>query len=160
KLDKPLVLNFNYFRNFSVPVRIAAHFLSLTVDQIQGEIPALAKPDGDAELQSRLAFLRSLKIPDFDKNLMSPDHSLSLARKIQAWVQVYCEDTGLHGVPGAIALLDPDDNLHETIGAIRCLNRMVIDPFVFTYSSQPTDADTSRVVSAWKEWWRKNEKAF
>jgi ABC-type dipeptide/oligopeptide/nickel transport system permease component len=160
KLDKPLVLNFNYFRDFSAPVRIAAHYLSLTVDQIQSEIPALANPDGDAELLARLAFLRSLKIPDCDKNLKNPEQSLSLARKIHAWGQVYCEDTGLHGVPSAIALLDPDGNLQETIGAVRCLNRMVIDPFVFTYSSQPTAAETSRVVSAWKEWWRKNEKTF
>jgi peptide/nickel transport system permease protein len=160
KLDKPLILNFNYFRDFSVPVRIAAHYLSLSVEQIQSEIPALANAAGDARVLERLAFLRSLKIPEFEKGLKSSDQSLSLARKIQAWVQVYCEDTGLHGVPSAIALLDPDGNLRETIGAIRCLNRMVIDPFVFTYSSHPTDAETSNVGSAWKEWWQKNEKKF
>jgi len=160
KLDKPLILNLNYFRDFSVPVRIAAHYLSMSVEQIQSEIPALANAAGDAEVLAELAFLRSLKIPEFDKNLKNPDQSLSLARKIQAWVQVYCEDIGLHGVPSAVALLDPDGNLRETIGAIRCLNRMVIDPFVFTYSSHPTEAETTKVVSAWKEWWRKNEKMF
>ena len=26
-LDKPLLLNFNYFRNYDEPVRIAAHYL-------------------------------------------------------------------------------------------------------------------------------------
>jgi ABC-type dipeptide/oligopeptide/nickel transport system permease component len=161
KLDKPLLLNFNYFRNFSEPVRIAAHYLGLSRAGIQEELPELARRDGSGETAVRLSFLRSLKLPDFEKNLGDPAQFASLARKIQAWTQVYCEDTGLHGVPAALALLEASDSdLHEKIGAIRCLNRMVLDPFVFTYSSQPSDADTSRVVAAWKEWWDRNEKNF
>src|SRR5215471_16928042 len=47
KLDRPLLLNFNYFRDFSEPVRISAHYLALTVDDIQKELPTLAQPAGD-----------------------------------------------------------------------------------------------------------------
>lgn len=161
KLDKPLLVNLNYFRDFSGPVRIAAHYLSLSLDEIQGELPELARSPVDSTTQSRLTFLRSLKIPDFDANLRNHEQFTSLARKIQAWVQVYCEDTGRHGVPDAIALLEVSDaDLKLKIGAIRCLNRMVIDPFVFTYSSHPSESDTASVVAAWKEWWRKNGKQF
>jgi peptide/nickel transport system permease protein len=161
KLDKPLLLNFNYFRDFSESVRISAHYLGLTLDDIQKELPALAQPVEDPATKGRLAFLHSLKIPEFDKNLHNPDQFKSLARKIQAWVQVYCEDTGLHGVPAAIALLKSNDaDLREKIGAIRCLNRMVLDAFVFTYSSHPSDSDTPKVVAAWKVWWGNNEKTF
>ncbi|MGE5194421.1 MAG: ABC transporter permease [Deltaproteobacteria bacterium] len=142
-------------------MRIAAHYLAMTVDEIQKELPSLAQPAGDPVTRSRLAFLRSLRIPDFDDNLRNPEQFVSLARKIQAWVQVYCEDVGLHGVPAAIALLDANDiDLHEKIGAVRCLNRMVLDPFVFTYSSRPSDAQTPNVVAAWAEWWDKSEKNF
>src|SRR6266436_1454281 len=89
KLDRPLVLNLNYFRDFSGPVRIAAHYLGLSLDEIRQELPALAKSPADPEMSQRLKFLRSLKIPDFDANLRNPDQYNSLARKIQAWVQVY-----------------------------------------------------------------------
>ncbi len=161
KLDKPLVLNFNYFRDYAGRVRIAAHYLSLTLDEIKSELPELAKSPRDGQSEARLAFLRSLKVPDLDSNLRNPEQFTSLARKIQAWVQVYCEDTGRHGVPDAIALLDSSDgDVKLKIGAIRCLNRMVIDPFVFTYSSHPSAAETANVVAAWKEWWDKNEKKF
>ncbi|HEY3964880.1 MAG TPA: ABC transporter permease subunit [Planctomycetaceae bacterium] len=161
KLDKPLLLNRNYFRDYTEPVRIAAHYLSLSVEEIRAEIPALAQANPTAEDVARREFLRSLKIPEFDSSLPDADQYESLARKIQAWVQVDCEDTGLNGVPEAIALLKRSDTpLRERIGAIRCLNRMVIDPFVFTYSSQPREAETPRVVSGWKEWWLKNEKTF
>lgn len=161
KLDKPLILNFNYFRDFTGPVESAAHYLALSLDDIQKELPALAAPADDAQVAGRLAFLRSLNIPDFETNLKNPEQYLSLARKIQAWVQVYCEDSGLHGVPDAMALLDSSDaDPRQKVGAIRCLNRMVLDPFVFTYSSHPSDADTPRVVAAWKAWWEINEKTF
>ena len=161
KLDKPLLLNLNYFRDYAGPVRIAAHYLSLSLDEIKAELPELAKSPGDESAQRRRSFLKSLKIPDLDANLKNPEQFGSLARKIQAWVQVYCEDTGRHGVPDAIALLDrSDSDVRLKIGAIRCLNRMVIDPFVFTYSSHPSESETAGVVAAWKEWWEKNEKKF
>ncbi len=161
KLDKPLLLNRNYFRDYGEPVQIAAHYLSLSEEEIRAEIPALAQVNPAAEDLARREFLRSLKIPEFDAGLSNAEQYDSLARKIQAWVQVYCEDTSLNGVPAAIALLERSDTaLRERIGAIRCLNRMVIDPFVFTYSSQPRQSETPRVVSAWQEWWLKNEKTF
>lgn len=160
KLDKPLLLNVNYFRDFTVPVRVAAHFLGLSVDGIREQIPALTESPGDPQSQQRLAFLRSLKIPDFDSNLKNPEQFESLARKIQAWVQIYCEDIGLHGVPSAISLLGTADDNRLRIGVIRCLNRMVLDPFVFTYSSHPIESETPMVVSAWKEWWKIDEKKF
>src|SRR4029077_4970596 len=47
KLDKPLVLNFNCFRDYANRVRIAAHYLSLSLDEIKSELPALAQSPSD-----------------------------------------------------------------------------------------------------------------
>jgi peptide/nickel transport system permease protein len=160
KLDKPLLINRNYFREFGDSLKICAHYLSLTEAQIQAELPELAAA-ADPLTAARRKFLESLKIPDFETALAQPDQFEGLARRILAWVQIYCEDLGAHGVPEAMALLqDPQTPLADRIGAIRSLNRMVIDPFVFTYSSTPRDDETPRVVSAWTEWWRKNEKTL
>lgn len=160
KLDKPLVINLNYYRDFASPMKSAAYFEARSIDQVREDVAVLAKAT-DPESAARLGFLRSLKIPDFDSSLTNPEKYGALARKIQTWVQIFCEDTGAHGVPATLALLEaPDGDLHQKIGAIRCLSRMVVAPFVFTYSSHPSEAETPKVVSAWKEWWRKNEKKF
>ncbi|MBS0265928.1 MAG: hypothetical protein JSS02_28615, partial [Planctomycetes bacterium] len=161
KLDKPLLLNRNYFRDYTESVRLAAHYLSLTESEVVAELAELQQAGRENALQPRLEFLRSLAIPELDKSLADPEQHGSLARRVVAWVQVYCEDTGAHGVPAAVASLQHDETSdREKIGAIRCLNRMVIDPFVFTYSSQPRESETVGVVSGWKLWWQKNEPGF
>ena len=161
KLDKPLILNFNYFRDYSRNIPIAAHYLALSESAIEAEIPQLASAGDDPQIAARREFLASLKIPDFESALADPRQHEGLARRILAWTQIYCEDSGLHGVPDAIAILkNKDAPLEQRIGVIKGLNRMVIDPFVFTYSSSPRDSETAGVVAAWREWWRKNEKKF
>ncbi|MGQ0637414.1 MAG: ABC transporter permease subunit [Planctomycetaceae bacterium] len=159
KLDKPLVLNFNGLRNFDEQVGIAAHYLGSTLGTIEGEVPSLASALADTPDGRRSRFLRRLKIPDFDRALRNPEQRTSIARKIQAWVQTYCEDIGKHGVPAAIGLLDAPD-LRARIGAIRCLNRMVVDPFVFTFSSRPAESETPGVVAAWRTWWEQSKDGF
>src|SRR5262245_41492576 len=73
KLDKPLLLNFNYFRDLSGPIRVAAHYLGRSLEEIQAELPELAGTPEDAGTRARLAFLRRLKIPDFSANLKNPE---------------------------------------------------------------------------------------
>ena len=63
KLDKPLLLNFNFFRDFSAPVHIAAHFRSLTPEEIAKELPELADGKRDSVAAERFAFLKSLEAP-------------------------------------------------------------------------------------------------
>src|SRR5438874_2457242 len=53
KLDKPLLLNFNYFRDYANPVRFAAHYLSLSLDGIKSELPELVRSPADAQTQAR-----------------------------------------------------------------------------------------------------------
>ncbi len=43
KLDKPLVLNFNYFRDYRHRVRLAAYFMAVSKEQLTAELPALAR---------------------------------------------------------------------------------------------------------------------
>ncbi len=72
QLDKPLVLNFNDFRDFTAPVDAAAHFLALTPQQVTAELAQLADDPVDPVAKARLAFLESLPIKDFNKRLEKP----------------------------------------------------------------------------------------
>ncbi|MGM0490385.1 MAG: hypothetical protein ACQESR_26980, partial [Planctomycetota bacterium] len=70
KLDRPLLLNVRYFRDYSAPIREAAFFRGRSKQAIREELARLAAADGapeDAapEDAARLAFLRSLDITNF-----------------------------------------------------------------------------------------------
>jgi len=159
KLDRPLLLNFRYFRNYRDTVRWAGYYRVADETQITAELAALAHdpqriPDGP----SRLAFLRSLKIPRFNERLSDGREHRRLARAVSIYVQVLCEDLGWHGVAPAIEhLQDPAVDRQVQIGLIHALNSMVVDPFVFTYSSRPSDKETPYVVAAWRLWWERAE---
>jgi len=50
KLDKPLVVNFNYFRDYRPRVRMAAYFMAVSKEQLAGEVAGLARlARGEAE---------------------------------------------------------------------------------------------------------------
>jgi peptide/nickel transport system permease protein len=156
KLDKPLVLNFNRFRDYGLRVRIAAHFMGLTLEQIEREVPALADPRTDED-RARLAFVRRLGIPEFDRRLRDPAQFGRLARAIQVFVQTFCEDTGAYAAPAALEILQLDAPLELRIGAIRALNRMVVEPHQYTFSQRPIAAETPRVIETWRTWYELNE---
>ena len=159
KLDKPLLLNFNYFRDYSAAVPAAAYFMARSDQEVAKEMPALA--GGQGEWAARRAFLETLRIPDFQPRLADAEQHAALAQAIQSYVKVFCEDTGLHGVPAAIGILrDARTERRERIGAIRSLNNMVVDPFLYTYSQHPAAAETPAVVSTWETWWQRAGTTF
>lgn len=166
KLDKPLLLNDHYFRDHTEEVSVAAHYLGLTVEEIQAELPALAAAtatgSADSPAKQRLKFIRSLQISDLDDLLASPvkHQELAILLNRQA-IPVYCENLGVHGVPAAIGLLQRKDAARsDRIGAIRCLNRMITSPFVFTFSTPAKSEEAPAVVSVWKIWWDRNKDQF
>ena len=82
----------------------------------------------------------------------------SLAEAVAYYVGKFCGDTGSAGVPFAIAILqNTDANLQLKIGAIRCLVKMVPEPFVFTYEKPISDSETPNVTAAWRLWWQRNK---
>lgn len=116
KLDKPLVLNFNYFRDYSGRVRAAAHYLGQSEEETLAELGRLAADandpaDSDQADSDRLnlKFLRSLKIDDFKTRLGDPKRHKRLAEAIRVYIQTFCEDNGVYSVPAAIALLNPPE---------------------------------------------------
>ncbi|NUQ64634.1 MAG: ABC transporter permease subunit [Pirellulales bacterium] len=158
RLDLPLVFNFRYFRDYAEPIAIAAHFLGRTHEEIVAELPDLARRAEDPDAARVLAFLRKQKIADLQERLKKPALHDRLARAIFIAVRNYCEDLGKHGVPAAMAMLRSDRaGRKEKIGAIRCLNHMVVDPFVYTYSRDPSEAETPQVLNTWRTWWQRNE---
>lgn len=159
KLDRPLLLNFRYFRDYSQAVYWAGYYRVASQSQIAAELAVLAHdptrlPNG----HERLAFLRSLGIPRFRARLEDPAEHARLAQAVAAYVQVFCEDLGHHGVPFAVRLLEsPDVDRQVKIGLIHALNSMVVEPFVFTYSARPREEETPYVVGAWRLWWKRTE---
>jgi peptide/nickel transport system permease protein len=161
-LDKPLLLNFNYFRDYTQKVHWAAYYEAQSLAQIAADLPELAaaseKPADHPQTAARLALLRSLGIPDFDARLADSEKRSRLGEAVAYYVGRFCGDTGSVGVPFAIAILqDPQADRQLKIGAIRCLVKMVPEPFVFTYSKPVSDGETPEVTAAWRLWWERNK---
>jgi ABC-type dipeptide/oligopeptide/nickel transport system permease component len=160
-LDKPWVLNFRYFRDYSAAVHWAAYYRARTVDEIRAELPQLAEHPDESTNAAKLRFLRSLGIPDFQERFADREQWDLLAKSIEHYVLVYCEDIGANAVPDAIAILqDPQSDFKLKIGAIRCLGSMVVEPFVYTYSVHPSNTETPAVQSVWRIWWGHHKNGF
>ncbi len=161
-LDKPLLWNFNYFRDFRETIRIAAYFLSRSGDELLADLPDLAAAEkdsaSDSELALRLTFLRSTGIPEFRARLADRARWPTLPRLITYYVGRFCGDLGRAGVRPAIEILqDPASNEKLKIGAIHCLSAMVDQPFHYTYTIPPTEIETPAVQLPWRIWWDRNK---
>lgn len=159
KLDRPLLLNFRYFTDYKDAIRWAAYYRAADESQIAAELGVLARDPNTLEHGlARLRFLRSLRIPDFQRRLQDDREHRRLAKAVNIYAQIFCEDLGIHGVRPAVELLqDPNLDRQTRIGLIHALNSMVVDPFVFTYSSHPKDQETPYVLAAWRLWWERAE---
>ena len=104
-LDKPLVLNFDYFRDFGPPVRLASHYLGLNEKQTGEELETLARQHDTPEAAARFSFLQSLDIPDFDVRFGDPQKRRELVHALPTAVGLYLDDLGQHGVVPAIEIL-------------------------------------------------------
>ncbi len=187
KLDKPLVLNFNYFRNYGPRMRLAAYFMAASQEQLTTELAALAQwaqiadrsPEAQAPLGSgdpalpgdpsrseQLTFLRSLGIDAFESRLADPEQHERLARAILHYVQIFCEDHGIYAVPAAIALLRSTETPRRLrVGAVRCLVHMVVEPFQYTYTAQGEiseafGSESDPVVAGWKRFWQLRQRDY
>ena len=160
KLDKPLLINLRGFRDYSATARGIAYFFSLSRDELRAALSELAGGD-DPQTVERRAFLRRLGIDQFDARLADPQQYPRLAEAIANHLLVYCEDLGRYAVPALIELLEsPDTSPAMRIGAIRGLSRMVVEPFVYTYSREPRDVETAQVQATWQVWWERNQQRF
>jgi ABC-type dipeptide/oligopeptide/nickel transport system permease component len=160
KLDKPLVLNFNYFRDFRDEMQVIAHYLGAEESQVAAELPELAAHPEEPTNAARLQFLRRLGIDAFDERLADPQRHPELAKAIQGYLGMYSDDLGIHGVEPAIAILRSDKaSQRDRIGAIRALNHMVVDPLVYTYSREPSEKNTAEIVDLWRRWWQRAQEA-
>ena len=87
--------------------------------------------------------MEGLKIDKFQELLEQPDERPRLARIIHDKLDVLCRDITVYGVSAAISLLEaPSNDRREKIGLITCLNFMVPDPLVYTYSRDPQPSET------------------
>jgi peptide/nickel transport system permease protein len=161
KLDKPIILNFNYFRDYSGTVKAAAWFRGRTDDEIVEELSRLANGKSEGEAARRLDLIKSFKLEKFEERLDDPSQRPQLATAVAANVRVLLEDLGSPGVPAAIHLLESSDSdLQLKIGLIRSLALMAPEPFLYTYSRNPSDEETSLITSTWSVWWKRNEANF
>ena len=153
-LDKPLVLNFNDFRDYSASVARGGPLTwARTVAQIAGRTARAG--DGRADPCGRrrarrgctARFLRSLPIPGFRQAawLTRADAGPCWPRRSTSTPACIARTPARHGVPAAIELLRSDADLRMKIGAIRCLSDMVPEPFRYTYSRARRASETPPV---------------
>ena len=161
-LDRPALLNFRYFRDYTAPIREVVFFRGQSREAIVEELARLTEAPDAPENAARLAFLRGLDIADFDALLADPEVHPRLAHMIATGIQVYLEEeVGLHGVPPAMAVLrDPASPLPERIGAIRAIRLMALEPFQYSFGREPDEADLPYVVAPWQLWWSRAEADF
>ena len=94
--------------------------------------------------RERRKFLEHCKMPKFDARLQQPTKQhRALAEDVLSHVQVWCEDQGSYAVPAMLELVeDPASDLITRRGAVRALNYMLVDPFIYTYSREPREDET------------------
>lgn len=159
-LDKPTILNFNWFRDWSAQVRQTAYYLGHEPGVFEAELPELQLPETPDEV-ARLEYLQSLNIPDFEQRLADPERHAVLARTLPDMAKVAAENMGLNGVPAAVALLrDEQTPLPLQIGAIRALNSMVVDPFVYAYTNERYEQETAQVRATWGTWYERHRESL
>ncbi len=164
KLDRPLFLNLRYFRDWTEPVRHAAWFLGVPVEQLAQDLAPLARL-ADQTARARLRFLHQLDIPELDRRLQrffrspgkeSPEQiragRLSLARTVRNYVQVFCENLSFHGVPAAVKLLEQESSERMRRGLAWALRYMVVEPFRYEFSDNPQPEEVQEVEATWRRW--------
>jgi len=156
KLDKPAMFNRRWFTDYAGPARSSALIQGLSDDAIRALLDRLA-----ASPDPLLPFLRGLGIELFDAQLADPTRRPELVPRVKIGVQVLVEETiAEHGIKFFVALLD-DPDLPIRIGAIRCLTLCTLgDPFIYTYSKEPEDEETEKVVTTWRIWWEREKETF
>lgn len=157
KLDKPGILNFRWFRDYSVPARHGAAIAGVTDPELLERLDGLSRGK-DPEF---LEFCRGLGIEAFDDQLANPDRRKGLPDRIRKGLEIVVEERlAEHAVLAFAKLLD-DPDLHIRIGAIRCLTQATLgDPFLYTYSRDPLPEETDGVLTTWRIWWDREASNF
>jgi peptide/nickel transport system permease protein len=160
-LDKPTLLNFRGFKDYSRPVLAVAHILGQDRRQLVEEFARMADEHGDSRLHTDRTFLDELKIRNFDLRVADADLRENLAEEVLRRVQAWCEDQGTDALAAMIELLQHDATpLPTRRGAVRALNFMLVAPFIYTYSRDPQDDQTNAVVLNWRTWWSQAKDRF
>jgi ABC-type dipeptide/oligopeptide/nickel transport system permease component len=158
KLDKPAVLNFRWFRDYSGPAHHASLISGLSDAELLQRLEAMQSQGKDPDL---LAFCRGLGIEAFDAQLADPERRKGLVDLIRKGLEILVEESmAEHSVRAFSQLLD-DPDLRIRIGSVRCLTQCTLgDPFLYTYSRDPLPEETDGVVTTWKIWWDRESGAF
>jgi peptide/nickel transport system permease protein len=161
RLDRPLLLNFRYFRDYTTRVQQAVFFRGRSSADIRRGLAELAAAPDAPENAPKLAFLRSLNISRFDQMLADPSSHPRLATMVVTGVQLELEDLGAHGVrPAAEILRDPQTPRQQQIGAIRAMRLMVVEPFQTSFGRYAVPSETPHVLTTWRLWWQRAEHGF
>ncbi len=176
KLDRPLLVNYRYYVDYSEEVRLAARYMAMPTEELAAELAELARNPQAEGNAARVNFIRSLKPANFKIRFQPPDLTdeqlaasgltrqewqqrvdelrRTLAEAIRGLLVPWCEDVGIHGVPPAVDLLRREDvPIELKAGATQCLASMIPSPFVYTLSREPEPGDVTRVRATWQLLW-------
>ncbi|WP_145056687.1 ABC transporter permease subunit [Lignipirellula cremea] len=161
KLDKPQLLNFRHYYNYTDELRQAAFIFSREPGDWQPFLTDVAEHPDKPENAAFLKFVRGLQVKNLDRSLENEDERASLGRKISDYAQSYLEKQGSYAVSQAMELLQSDELTPRLqIGLIKTLNMLVVEANKATYSSPPLDEETPSVQRIWRLWWSREEANF
>jgi peptide/nickel transport system permease protein len=182
RLDKPLILNTRYFTDFRQPIRIAAEYRAMTSDEVASRLGELSGDHLTPAQEAELRFLHGLGIPKFEERLHPPDltpaqleasHLTSaewekqrtdiqrgLAKSVEGYLQVWVENVGPQAVEAAVYILREEPKSRLAAGAVNCLAAMVVNPFAYTFSREPTEEEARKVEATWRLLWSKQSTKF
>lgn len=181
-LDKPRLLNFEWFYDYQDELEHAAWILTASQEELVAELEAMnetSKGDFDGylgwatwqlgalpgEWTPRQRFIARLGVAGFRRDVAYDDATTRLANAAKSYTTVYCEDLGDAGVGDAVALLEShedDDRLRR--GLIRALRNMAAVDVSKTLSDQAVENDDAAQIeivrATWSSWHNRLKDSF
>lgn len=146
-LDKPIILNFEYFKDYSEEAVFYSNAYGSTPDKFVDYLSGLSPDSSDYRI------VKSLEISDYDKRLASRDKRLhaEALRNIKAKIL----GRGKYHVPAFMQILgDKTSSAQLLMGAILLLNMSVREPFKYTLVKDGDSEDQLfRLKKTWTYWW-------
>lgn len=171
-LDKPLLLNFEWFGDYRSELESAAWIATATDEEIGAELASMAASADSfgykrlgiypSDWTDRQQFIAGLGVYDFARDLTRETARPRLVSTVRQYSGVWAEDLGAVGVQQAADLLtkhEEDDRLRR--GLLKSLRSMAPVDLTKTLSSgQPSSGEIENVLATWTSWWTREKDSF
>ena len=150
-LDKPVILNFETYKDYTAEIDFALEILSKTKAEITVQLDNISKVQNFQE-DNFYKNIQSFDINNFDKRLKNDDARKNLSGSILIGAQLKIESIGRWAVCYLIKKLSEEKELKKNTVIIDALNLVVDESFKYVLPSNATNDDINSVKQTWKVW--------